>query len=189
MNLRTYADALAHAGTSELVSYAGGRSRFITWTTDGQAMMYGVPIVTFTPDNVVITHHGHLEPSTLDGIAYALTGRWRGLEVHLEHRVLVVLGHLGTDVLILDYAGGLVHLGGSIGAALAPAREGSPYGDVQLADVNMVRQGVAVTVTGGHRAYARAIARVVARTFGVYGPVVDVVTGADRRTFIIAKEV
>lgn len=75
---RTYAEAvvLASAGVTEIASYAGGKSRRVTFHTPGdgtvRARLYQTDIVTWRPETVTITTGGYYTVSTFDGIAAAL---------------------------------------------------------------------------------------------------------------------
>lgn len=111
--MRTYAEAQALVGTSELVGYAGGRSRYVTFTDAGEgrveARMFDTAVVTFTPDGVEIRTGGYVTPSTFDGIAGALNlGR---IAAGTVKRVPYVLGHRMTEGMLLDYDGLQVRAG------------------------------------------------------------------------------
>lgn len=76
--IRTYSDAatLASAGVSEIASYAGGKTRRVTFHTPGdgtvRARIYQTDVITWRPDTVTVNTGGYNTLSTFDGIAAAL---------------------------------------------------------------------------------------------------------------------
>lgn len=74
--MRTYNEALALAGTKAPYSFAGGRTRFATWTRDCgdvTCSIYGNAVVTFHADgSASLDACSHHTASTVDAIAYAL---------------------------------------------------------------------------------------------------------------------
>ena len=77
--IRTYDEAktLADAGVTEIASYAGGRTRRVSFEhrAGGKvaARIYQTDIVTWLPEGkVIVKTGGYNTPSTFDGIAAAL---------------------------------------------------------------------------------------------------------------------
>lgn len=117
--MRTYDQLRALEGTSELVSYAGGRRRYVNWRRHGHAVigaLMGHDIITATPHYVRVTTAGHNTPSTVEALSVALYGapgvfyNYRGELYHGGERM--------TDGMTLDYDGRVV----SHGPTLSPMR-------------------------------------------------------------------
>lgn len=123
--MRSYEQARELAGTTEVASHAGGRTRRIRYegNDDGSvsAVLMGTPVVTFRPDHVVIRTGGYVTATTFDGIATALQVQRGHTWCGTFKRVPYVFQMRMSEGMRVDYAGALV-AAGAYETPLAPSR-------------------------------------------------------------------
>jgi hypothetical protein len=143
--IRRYSDALARVGTSELCSYAGGRSRYLGWQAGPSgavtASVLGHVVARFTPGWVELATADHPTPTTFDAIATALDVARSA--VGTRSRVPYILGHRMHEGMRLDYAGRT--LDPLDFDALSPLAE-HRYWDLDVVDVSGDQDAYRVTV-------------------------------------------
>lgn len=145
--MKTYAEAYLKVGTTEVCSYASGRTRFLRWSEAvGGAIfaeIYDTAVVTFYPDRVEVRTAGHPAPSTFDAISTALE-TYGARVAYTVARVPYVYGERMTEPTVLDYSGhrvGAFDLNDQL-SPLAPARRA----DLAVVDVAQDAAGHRVTV-------------------------------------------
>jgi len=132
--MRTYADLLALEGTSELVSYAGGRHRYVNWemaphTSHMLGTLMGHTVIMATPDWVQVTTAGHNTPSTVEALSVSLFGG--GGYFYNRGGELFYGAARMTDGMVLEYSGAIL----SHGSQLSPVRGADAERDGDIIDV------------------------------------------------------
>lgn len=129
--MRTYDEICALEGEAELASYAGGRSRYLTWRREGDAMigaLMGHDIITATRDGVTVTTAGHNTVSTVDALGWGLArlGAFYNLSGELHYGSSRM-----TESMTIDYDGKVV----SHGPELSPVRGADAARSGDIVDV------------------------------------------------------
>lgn len=132
----TYDDAAQMSGSKHLVSFAGGRSRYLTVErVDGHpdivGTLYGNEIARWLPDRVIVRTSGHNTPSTVEALNAVAGQSFYNSGGQLHYR-----GQLMREGLTLDYEGNVLDAGDEL----------SPMRDVAMA--TRVDDRVTVTTTG-----------------------------------------
>lgn len=175
-------DIQARAGTKELVSYAGGRSRYLSWSLpltpdearhNGEPIgailgtLHGATVIVATPDRIQLSTEGFNTATTVEAFN-SLCGSYAFHNVAGE---LKYRGEAWRDGSWLDYSGNITRRG----MLLAPVRDAAAYwiertGRLEVYTTGRARRGVADTLARRYPGNLQIIPKLSAPGAYVYGP-------------------